>query len=150
LPRPWSSQGGLDLDHIIDRGTGIDDALEHKRGVVASAVATHGPFADPKHIMRAVGELELATMTGFILGLSGNRLGCMLDEFPVTSAANVPYLIDTSCVDYLLAGHLSKAKGRRIVLDAMGLSPLISLDMRLGEGKGAVIGGFVVQLAARV
>jgi nicotinate-nucleotide--dimethylbenzimidazole phosphoribosyltransferase len=53
-------------------------------------------------------------------------------------------------VGYLFAGHQSRVKGHRPVLDAMGLEPVVDLDMRLGEGTGAVIGGFVVELGAKV
>jgi nicotinate-nucleotide--dimethylbenzimidazole phosphoribosyltransferase len=141
--------GGLDLDAVIDRGTGIDDdALERKREIVARAVAARGPFKDAHHIMRAVGGLEFATMTGFILGLKGAGIGCMIDGFPVSAAAYTAWLIDPEVTGYLFAGHLSKVKGHRVILDAMGLRPLISLDMRLGEGTGAVIGGFLVYLAS--
>lgn len=142
---------GLDLDAVVDRGTGIDDeTLRHKRSVIADAVEKHGPYESPEHIMRCVGGLELATMTGFILGLKGAGIGCLIDGFPVTAAAYMAWQIDPSCGAYLFAGHLSKVKGHRAILSAMGLEPLVSLDMRLGEGTGAVIGGFLVYLSTKI
>ena len=142
---------GLPLLSIVDRGTGIDDkTLKHKSDIIAAAVKKHGPFQDAYHIMRCVGGLELATMTGFILGLADSGVGCLLDGFPVSSAAYMAWLIDPTCIDYLFAGHLSKVKGHKIVLQSMGLKPLLSLDMRLGEGTGAVIGGFLVFLSTKI
>lgn len=140
---------GLDSSRIIDRGTGIDEAaLENKRRVITEAVRQRAPGSDPHAIMRALGGFDLAEMTGFILGLKGKGVACILDGFPVTSAAYMAYLIDSSITSYLFAGHLSRVSGHRVVLEKMGLEPAISLEMRLGEGTGAVIGGFIVELAA--
>jgi nicotinate-nucleotide--dimethylbenzimidazole phosphoribosyltransferase len=59
------------------------------------------------------------------------------------------YLINPKTVNWLFAGHLSKVAGHKPVLDALGLDPIVSLEMRLGEGTGAVIGGFIIELAVR-
>ncbi|MDR2491392.1 MAG: nicotinate-nucleotide--dimethylbenzimidazole phosphoribosyltransferase [Spirochaetaceae bacterium] len=140
---------GLDHNLIIDRGTGIDEAaLKHKRQVITEAVRLRAPGSAPRAIMRALGGFDLAEMTGFILALKGKGIACILDGFPVTSAAYMAWLIDNSITDYLFAGHLSRVSGHRVVLDKMGLEPAISLGMRLGEGTGAVIGGFIVELGA--
>jgi nicotinate-nucleotide--dimethylbenzimidazole phosphoribosyltransferase len=98
--------------------------------------------------MRALGGFDLAEMTGFILALKGTGIACILDGFPVTSAAYMAFLIDNSITDYLFAGHLSRVCGHRVVLEKMGLQPVVSLEMRLGEGTGAVIGGHIVELGA--
>jgi len=74
----------------------------------------------------------------------------MIDGFPITAGAAIAWKIDPSVADYLFAGHQSRVTGHRPVLDAMGLQPVVSLDMRLGEGTGAVIGGFVVELGAKI
>ena len=141
---------GLDAAVIVDRGTGIDDeALARKRRVVADAVAARGPFASPMEVMRAVGGYDLAMMTGFILGLEGTGVGCVLDGFPVTAAAYMAYKLRPSVTDYLFAGHRSRVAGHAPVLAALGLEPIVSLDMRLGEGTGAVIGGFIMELGVK-
>lgn len=141
---------GFDPARIIDRGTGIDDeTLARKYRVITGAVAARGPFASPLEILAAVGGLELATMTGLILGLKGRGIACLIDGFPVTSAAWMACAIDPSVKEYLFAGHQSKVKGHAVVLEALGLVPIVSFDMRLGEGTGAVIGGFILELAAR-
>ncbi|MDR2841848.1 MAG: nicotinate-nucleotide--dimethylbenzimidazole phosphoribosyltransferase, partial [Spirochaetaceae bacterium] len=137
---------GFDADKIIDRGTGIDDKmLEHKRKVIIESVKRRGGVRkDGKIILRELGSPDFAMMTGFILGLEGRA--CVLDGFPVTSAAYMAYLINPKVTDRLFAGHLSKVAGHKPVLDALGLDPIVRLDMHLGEGTGAVIGGYIIEL----
>lgn len=146
---------GFDPDAIIDRGTGIDDgALERKRRVILDAVVARGPFAAGPEGARAIGAAfagpEIATAAGMILALKGRGIACMIDGFPVTAAAVLAWKADASVADYLFAGHRSKVRGHGPALEAMGLDPVVSLDMRLGEGTGAVIGGFVVELGAKI
>jgi len=138
---------GLDADKVIDRGTGIDDrALAHKKRVIKEAVARRMPVRNPLSIMRELGGFDLAMMTGFILGLEGRGIVCVLDGFPVTSAAYMAFLLNPGITGYCLAGHLSKVSGHKVVLDALGLKPVVELDMHLGEGSGAVTGGFIAGL----
>jgi nicotinate-nucleotide--dimethylbenzimidazole phosphoribosyltransferase len=138
---------GMEADAIIDRGTGIDDKqLAHKKRVIKEGVLNRRPVKNPYSIMRETGAPDLAMMTGFILGLEGRGIACVLDGFPVTSAAYMAYMINPAIVEYTFAGHLSKVAGHKVALSALGLDPIVSLDMHLGEGSGAVIGGFIVQL----
>ncbi len=142
--------GGFAPELIVDRGTGIDDAaLARKFTVIAEAVKNRGPFAGPKEILAALGGLEIATMTGLILGLKGKGIACLIDGFPVTSAAWIAYMMDPETAAYMFAGHQSKVKGHLPVLKAMGLEPIVNFEMRLGEGTGAVIGGFMLELSAK-
>ncbi|HUW70946.1 MAG TPA: nicotinate-nucleotide--dimethylbenzimidazole phosphoribosyltransferase [bacterium] len=142
---------GFDPDMIIDRGTGIDDAmLERKRRVILDAVRARGPFETPESVAIALGGPEIVTAAGVMLGLKGTGVACVLDGFPITAGAAIAWKIDPSVIGYLFAGHQSRVKGHRPVLDAMGLEPVVDLGMRLGEGTGAVIGGFVVELGAKV
>ena len=142
---------GLAADEVIDRGTGIDDAmLEHKREVILRAVETHAPYGDPSAIMRCVGGFELCMMSAFILGLQGSGVACVLDGFPATAAAYIAWLMDSSISESVFAGHKSKVKGHATALASMGLDPIVDLKMRLGEGTGAILGGFLVSLAAKI
>lgn len=142
---------GFDPASIIDRGTGIDDAaLERKRSLIVRALKDRGPFASPQDAAAAFAGPEIATAAGLILGLKSRGIACMIDGFPITSAAAIAWKIDPGVSAYLFAGHLSRVKGHSPVLEALGLDPVVSLDMRLGEGTGAVIGGFVVELGARI
>ncbi len=139
---------GFPLESIVDRGTGIDaKTLAHKQEVIPRAIQNHGHFAGPLDIMVKVGGYDLAMMTGLILGLRGRRIGCIIDGFPVTSAAYMAYSMDTSVRDFLFAGHKSKVRGHGPVLEAMGLEPILDLGMHLGEGTGAVLAGYILELA---
>ena len=142
---------GFDPELIIDRGTGIsDEMLERKRSVILDAVRDRGPFASPTAVAEAFAGPEIATAAGVILGLRGKGIACVLDGFPITAAAAIAWKLDPSVTDFLFAGHLSRVKGHGPVLEAMGLQPLVDLEMRLGEGTGAVIGGFIVELGCRI
>jgi nicotinate-nucleotide--dimethylbenzimidazole phosphoribosyltransferase len=141
---------GMDLDAVVDRGTGIDDAmLEKKRAVVQRAIAARGPCADAKEALRKVGGFDLAMMAGFALGLKNRGICCVMDGFPVSSAVYAAWRMDGDVTKYCFAGHRSRVKGHGPILAEMGLEPIVSLEMRLGEGTGAVIGGFLVELAAK-
>jgi nicotinate-nucleotide--dimethylbenzimidazole phosphoribosyltransferase len=142
---------GFSANEVVDRGTGIDSAmLEHKRRVVEAAVRRAGvPQDGGEAILRELGSPDFAMMAGFILGLAGRGIACVLDGFPVTSAACMAYLINPKVSEWLFAGHLSKVAGHRPVLERMGLAPIVNLNMRLGEGTGAVIGGYIVELGIR-
>jgi nicotinate-nucleotide--dimethylbenzimidazole phosphoribosyltransferase len=141
---------GFSPEEMIDRGTGIDEKmLEHKREIIKKAVALRRPVKTGEDILEQLGSPDLAMMTGFILGLKDRGIGCVLDGFPVTAAAYMAFMIDKTVINYLFAGHLSKVSGHKPVLNALGLDPIVSLDMRLGEGTGAVIGGFIIELGVR-
>ena len=140
---------GFSLDDVVDRGTGIDDdTLLSKRSTIENALAKHGPFTDVKDSMSCLGGFEICMIAGFILGLREKRIACVLDGFPVTTGAYLAWRIDRSISDFLFAGHKSKVKGHIVILEKMGLEPILDLNMRLGEGTGAVLGGFLVAMAA--
>ena len=142
---------GLDAELIIDKGTGIsDEILDKKRQVIMSAVEKHAPYKDAMDVMRKLGGFELCTMAGFILGLKGSGTACMIDGFPVTSGAYMAFKHDPQVAGYLFAGHKSRVKGHKPMLDEMGLEAIVDFDMRLGEGTGAVIGGFMVELGVKI
>jgi nicotinate-nucleotide--dimethylbenzimidazole phosphoribosyltransferase len=139
---------GLDADFIIDRGTGLDDKqLAHKKRIIKESVISRRPVKNAYSILQELGAPDIAMMTGLILGLKGRGIACVIDGFPVTSAAYMARMIDPEITDYLFAGHLSKVSGHKPALSELGLDPIVSLDLHLGEGTGAVIGGFIVQLA---
>jgi nicotinate-nucleotide--dimethylbenzimidazole phosphoribosyltransferase len=139
---------GFDADDVVDRGTGIDDAmLSHKHKVIVEAARKHSPATTGEAILAALGSPDYALRAGLVRGLGGKGIACVLDGFPVTSAAYIAYMINPHVTEYLFAGHLSKVSGHKKVLEKMGLSPIVNLEMRLGEGTGAVIGGHIVELA---
>jgi nicotinate-nucleotide--dimethylbenzimidazole phosphoribosyltransferase len=137
---------------VTGRGTGIDDAmLAHKAGVVAAALARHTPDpADPLGVLAAVGGLEHAALTGFILGAAAARVPVIVDGVIAASAALAAAAFAPDAVAAMVAGHRSAEPGATAALAHLGLEPLLDLGMRLGEGSGAVLALPIVSAAVRV
>jgi nicotinate-nucleotide--dimethylbenzimidazole phosphoribosyltransferase len=132
---------GEALDVLVGRGTGIDDAaLQHKHATIARALAFHVP--DPKkpwRVLEQVGGLELVGLCGLAIGCASQRIPVVMDGFITGAAMLAARAIRPNVVDYLFASHLSVEPGHRVVLRALGLAPLLDLDLRLGEGSGAAL-----------
>lgn len=142
---------GRDADEITGRGTGIDDEmLQHKARIVADAVARLAPDADPVDVLAAVGGLEHAGLVGFILGAAARRIPVLLDGVIAGSAALVVHAVKPEAVDHCLAGHRSAEPAHSSALAHLGLRPLVDLDLRLGEGSGAVLAVPLVRAAAAI
>ena len=143
---------GLDAETVTGRGTGInDDMLAHKVSVVRSALARNEPDPlDPMGALAAVGGLEHAGIVGFLLAAAASRVPVVLDGVITCSAALVAQALAPAAVDHWFAGHRSSEPGASAALAHLGLSPLVDLDLRLGEGSGAVLAVPLVQAAARV
>jgi nicotinate-nucleotide--dimethylbenzimidazole phosphoribosyltransferase len=143
---------GAQAQEVTGRGTGIDDETwERKVSAVRRALARHQPDpAQPLAALAAVGGLEHAALAGFMLGGAALRVPVVLDGVIAGAAALVARALAPDVVDYLIAGHMSTEPGARRALTALGLRPLLDLDMRLGEGSGAALALPIVAAAARV
>jgi nicotinate-nucleotide--dimethylbenzimidazole phosphoribosyltransferase len=143
---------GADPAQVTGRGTGIDDGTHaHKVAVVAAALARHRPDpADPVAALAAVGGLEHAALAGFILGAAQRRVPVVLDGVIAASAALVAAALAPDAVAAMVAGHRSAEPGAGVALARLGLTPLLDLGMRLGEGTGAVLALPIVAGAVRV
>jgi nicotinate-nucleotide--dimethylbenzimidazole phosphoribosyltransferase len=132
--------GGTAADWV-GRGTGIDDAgLARKRAVVEAARAFHGDaLTDPLEALRRVGGRELAAMAGGVLAARLARVPVVLDGFICSASAAVWHALTLGGLDHAIAGHVSQEPGHRRLLDALGKAPLLDLNMRLGEGTGALV-----------
>jgi nicotinate-nucleotide--dimethylbenzimidazole phosphoribosyltransferase len=139
---------------VTGKGTGLDvQAQEHKRRVLESVIQKHfagGAHAakpTPIEVLRCVGGLEIAAMTGLMLGAARNGIAVVADGFISTAAAAIAFAIEPQVRGYLFAGHQSEEPGHRVLLDYIGLKPILSLNMRLGEGTGAVLAMPVIESA---
>lgn len=143
---------GADPAEVTGRGTGVDDeTLTRKVDVVRRAIERHRPDrADPLGVLAAVGGLEHAALAGLMLGAAALRVPVLLDGVIACSAALAARAFAPDVVHYLVAGHLSTEPGAAVALATLGLRPLLSLDLRLGEGSGAALALPIVQSAARV
>jgi nicotinate-nucleotide--dimethylbenzimidazole phosphoribosyltransferase len=137
---------------VTGRGTGIDDdTLARKTKVIEIALARlGGDVSDPVRVLAEVGGLEHAALAGFILGGALRRVPVILDGVIANSAALVATALSPDVVGALVAGHRSAEPGGRAALDHLGLTPLLDLGMRLGEGSGAALAQPLVAAAARV
>ena len=141
---------------VTGSGTGVTgDRFQYKQRIVAEAVKRHFPRyleqqPDAIDVLRCLGGLEIAAIVGFILDAARRRLAMVIDGFISTAAAAVACLMAPAAVDYLFAGHLSEEAGHRFLLNLIGVKPLLCLNMRLGEGTGAVLAFSVIEAAARL
>jgi len=143
---------GRPVAAVTGRGTGIEDqALRHKVAVINRALALHKPSAeDPVGALAAVGGLEIAGIAGLILGTAAARRPLMLDGFIATAGALVAAALAPAVTGYLIAAHRSVEPGHQIMLDFLGLKPLLNMQMRLGEGTGAALGLNLLEAGVRI
>ncbi|TCT02252.1 nicotinate-nucleotide--dimethylbenzimidazole phosphoribosyltransferase [Aquabacter spiritensis] len=133
----------------VGAGTGATgDVLARKIDAVRAAVALHKPsLGDPLEALRRLGGRELAAIAGAVLSARHERVPVVLDGYVVTAAAAVLHALEPSALDHCLAGHVSAERGHRLVLEKIGLSPLLDLGMRLGEGTGGGLALGIVKAA---
>ncbi|MEX1171183.1 MAG: nicotinate-nucleotide--dimethylbenzimidazole phosphoribosyltransferase [Chloroflexota bacterium] len=143
---------GVAVERVTGRGTGIDDAgRARKVAAVEAALRINDPdTADPIGTLAAVGGLEIGVLVGVMIGAAGAGIPVVLDGFITGSAALVACALAPDLGPRLIAAHRSAEPGHAVVLDHLGLQPLLELDLRLGEGTGAALAmGFLVA-AARI
>ncbi len=141
---------GLPAEHVVGRGTGISDAtLERKRTVVQRAVALHAP-STPSEALRCLGGYELAALVGAIEAAAERGRLVVLDGFITGVAALVALARRPELRRHLLASHQSAEPAHALVLQRLGLRPLLDLGRRLGEGSGAVLAISLLDSAARL
>lgn len=128
------------IDECVGRGTGLDNAgLAKKRNVLASALAHHAVSANPLDVLATFGGFEIAMMTGAYLAAAEARMTILVDGFIGTAALLVADALAPNVREYCVFAHASNEAGHRRMLDFFGALPLLSLDMRLGEGTGAAL-----------
>ncbi|CAL9572373.1 Nicotinate-nucleotide--dimethylbenzimidazole phosphoribosyltransferase [Streptomyces sp. enrichment culture] len=142
---------GADPAEVTGRGTGInDETLARKTEVVRRAIELHRPDpADPVGVLAAIGGLEHAAMVGLLLGGASLRTPVILDGVSAGAAALVARAIAPEVLAACIAGHRSAEPGHVAALNKLGLRPLVDLDLRLGEGTGALLALPMVQSTAR-
>ncbi|MGW7515502.1 nicotinate-nucleotide--dimethylbenzimidazole phosphoribosyltransferase [Streptomyces sp. NPDC054796] len=142
---------GADPAEVTGRGTGINDETHARKvEVVRRALELHKPDpADPIGLLAAVGGLEHAALVGLILGGASLRTPVILDGVSAGAAALVARALAPESLAACVAGHRSAEPGHVAALTKLGLRPLVDLDLRLGEGTGALLALPMVQSAAR-
>lgn len=143
---------GAPVRDVTGRGTGIDDATwERKVGAVERALAVNRPDpADPLDVLAKVGGYEIGAIAGVILGAAARRQPVVIDGFISGASALLAVALCPASRDYLIPAHASVEIGHRITLNHLGLTPLLSLQLRLGEGTGAALAMHLVDDAVAV
>lgn len=140
---------GGEAEDWVGAGTGADAAMiARKAAVLRAAAAFHrGHLDDPLEVLRRLGGREFAAIAGAILAARHERVPVILDGYAVTAAAAVLHALDSSALDHCLAGHRSAEKAHGALLARLGLTPILDLGMRLGEGSGGALALGVVKAA---
>jgi len=143
---------GVPVAAVTGRGTGIDDAaVQHKVRVIEQALALHRPDpADPVGVLAAVGGLEIAALTGVLLGAVGAGIPVVLDGFITGAAALVATGLVPAAAPRMLASHRSVEPGHTVVLERLALDPMLELHLRLGEGTGAALAMGLIDAAVAI
>ncbi|MDQ0059782.1 nicotinate-nucleotide--dimethylbenzimidazole phosphoribosyltransferase [Paenibacillus harenae] len=143
---------GLSPEQSVGSGTGINgEARARKIDVVKRAIALNKPDAsDPVDVLAKVGGAEIAGLVGVIIGAAANGCPVAIDGFISSAAALAASRIAEQAKPYMIASHLSQEQGHQGLLEAIGLTPMIRLEMRLGEGTGAVLSFHFIDAALKL
>jgi len=136
---------------VTGRGTGInDEQLAHKIHVIERAIERNIPNPqDPLDVLMKIGGLEIAGLVGVIVAAASRCVPVVIDGFISGAAALIAVELNPVISQYLFAGHVSVEHGHRLILEKLGLSPLLDLQLRLGEGTGAVLAMSIIEAALR-
>ncbi len=147
---------GEPVSALTGRGTGLDaQRCARKAEIIDQALHLH--FGDstrtrpqPLEILRCVGGYEIAAIAGAVLGATARRVAVVIDGFICSAGAALACALAPNARFGIIAGHLSQEPGHRVLLQAMGVKPVLQLDMRLGEGTGAVLTFPLIESAVRI
>ncbi len=146
MPGSWFGGGGA---RWAGRGTGVDETgLVRKRAVIDAALARHAALLKyPLAIAAAFGGRELAAILGATLAARRNNIPVLLDGFVCTAAVAPLAKLRADTLAHAQSAHVSAEAGHRMLLDELGLHPLLDLNMRLGEASGAAVALLVLRAA---
>ena len=140
---------GLPIENLVGRGTGMDDSgLARKTQLLAAAAARTADKLDAPIALAEYGGFEIVMMCGAMLAASETGRIVLVDGFIASTAALCAVEIRPQCRTNFIFGHCSAEAGHRLLLEAMDARPLLNLEMRLGEGTGALLAWPLVKAAA--
>ena len=142
---------GRSARDVTGRGTGIDDpTLARKVAAVDAALARTPTRDDPIGVLASLGGLEIAALAGFVVGGAAARVPVVVDGVIADAALLTAAQLVPGAVHFCFAGHRSTEPAARVVLEKLGLEPVLDLELRLGEGSGACLALPVLEAAARI
>jgi nicotinate-nucleotide--dimethylbenzimidazole phosphoribosyltransferase len=139
-------------EKIAGRGTGVDDhRLQRKISTVARALDLNQPNAkDALDVLAKVGGFEIGGLAGMMLASAANRKPVLVDGFISTAAAMIAVSLAPAARNYMIAAHVSQERGHKLMLEWLGLNPLLDMNMRLGEGTGAALAFHLLEASTRI
>jgi len=139
-------------ENVVGRGTGLDDAgLKRKIDVITRALDVNRPNAnDALDVLAKVGGFEIGGLAGVILAAAANRKPVVIDGFISTAAAMIAVSLAPAARSYIIAAHVSQERGHKLMLEWLGLKPLLDLNLRLGEGTGAALAFHLIEASTRI
>ena len=137
---------------MAGRGTGVDDdGLKRKIDAIGRALEMNRPDGkEALDVLAKVGGFEIGGLVGVILASAASRKPVVVDGFISTAAAMLAVSLAPAARDYMIAAHVSQERGHKLMLEWLGLKPLLDLSLRLGEGTGAVLAIHLVEASARI
>ncbi len=145
---------GIEPHDLAGAGTGLGaEGIKKKAGIIARGLKVNlraVNSSDPLEILAALGGLEIACLTGIILGGAKYRMNIIIDGYISTAAYVCAWKMNSSVQDYCFFSHLSAERGHSIVMKAIQARPVLNMDMRLGEGTGAAMAFFILKCAADI
>ncbi len=144
--------GGSSAEEVAGRGTLVNDqVMDVKVRAINRALQINKPDReDSIDILAKVGGLEIAGLAGVILGAAAKRTPVLIDGFITTAAALAACKIQPKARQYIIASHLSGEQAHRLMLEELNLTPVINLNMRLGEGTGATLTMHLIEAATKI
>ena len=142
---------GLSVAECTGAGTGLDDAgLQRKVAVLAQVLERHAAVKDPLHAMEVFGGFEMATMLGAVLQAAQERRVVVVDGFITTAVVLVAHALQPLVLQRCVFAHCSGERGHSLMLQHLGVQPLLDLGLRLGEGSGAALAWPLLESACTV
>jgi len=143
---------GEPIEKVTGRGTGIDDEkLRNKIKIIKKALELNKPNPkDAIDILSKVGGFEIGGLAGIMLAGAAYKIPIVVDGFISGAAALIACTLQPITRDYLIAGHCSQEPGHKIQLNWLGLKPILNLDLRLGEGTGAVLAMNIIEASVKI
>ena len=142
----------LPLDDIVGFGSGIDKkTLKHKKEIIKRAILTKKiDKKDPIDVLSKVGGLDIAGMAGTFLGCAKNGVPVVIDGFISAVAALIAYKLCPNARDYMIGSHLSCEPGMKYIMNELNLTAPLLMNMKLGEGTGAIMMFPIIEAACRI
>lgn len=143
---------GRPVEDVTGRGAGINNkAMAHKIEVIKKSIGVNKPIAtDAIDVLQKTGGFEIGGLAGVILAAASKRVPVVIDGFISGAAALIAYRLEPKVKDYMIAAHCSVEQGHKIILDYIGLKPLLDLDLCLGEGTGAALAMNIVEAGVKI